>query len=421
MPQEPVQITVIGAGAAGLMTAITAARAGVRVRLLDGNRKIGAKILVSGGTRCNVTNEYVAPARFNGGPSSFTGRILRAFSLQDTLRFFEKIGVPLKLEETGKFFPVSDSAKTVLAALLQELEAAGATLTKEASVTAIEKTESGFVITTPAESFTSRCVVLCTGGLALPLSGSDGRGYQLAAHLGHTLVRTTPALTPLLAPNSPHVHLSGITLPAALTLTESPENSRVLARFEGSFLFTHFGYSGPVALNISRHIIRERWKFPQAQVQLRLLTDVPFGEEGPWWQDWQKSQARKSIGNALAGKMPARVVETTCEIAGVNSQDSVGRMSGPQTKALRRALLEQPLPVEKVADYVKAETTAGGIPLEEIEPNTMMSKLTPGLFFAGEICDVDGWLGGYNFQWAWSSGTVAGRAAAKYVKQPLNS
>lgn len=418
MHESKTQIVIIGAGAAGLMAAITAGRAGAQVRLLDGNKKIGAKILVSGGTRCNVTNEYVAPARFHGGPSQFVGRILRSFSLDDTLRFFDRAGVPLKLEETGKFFPVSDSAKTVLAALLRSMEEAGATLTTEAPVSRVERHEEGhFVVYTPQETIHAQAVILCTGGLALPKSGSDGRGYQFARHFGHTLVKTTPALTPLLAAKAPHQHLSGITLPVRLKLSVSPQNQKLLAKYDGSFLFTHVGYSGPVALNLSRHVARERWTHKDAQVTMRLLPQVADGEEGQWWQEFQKTASRKSLFNSLNEMLPSRVVETVLQQAKLHPQDPVGRLSGQQAKNLRQLLLEQPLPVTEVADYVKAETTAGGIPLEEMEPATMQSKAMPGLYFAGEICDVDGWLGGYNFQWAWSSGTVAGRAAAKFVKQ----
>jgi hypothetical protein len=296
------------------------------------------------------------------------------------------------------------------------MDESGATLTTEAPVSRVERHPEGhFVVYTPEEVIHAKALILCTGGLALPKSGSDGRGYVFAKHFGHSLVKTTPALTPLLAAGAPHQHLSGITLPVRLKLSVSPQNQKLLAKYDGSFLFTHIGYSGPVALNISRHVARDRWTHPDAQVTMRLLPQVPDGEEGQWWQDFQKTASRKSLFNSLNELLPSRVAEAVITQAKLNPQESVGRLNGQQAKLVRQLLLEQPLPVHEVADYVKAETTAGGIPLEEMEPATMQSKSLPGLYFAGEICDVDGWLGGYNFQWAWSSGTVAGRAAAKYV------
>ena len=409
-------VIVVGAGAAGLMAARTAAERGAHVLLLDSQTKIGAKILVSGGGRCNVTNEYVHPSRFHGGSAAFVGRVLRAFNVEATHRFFQDIGVPLKLEETGKYFPVSNSARTVLAALIGAMRAAGATLTTGQPVTALRRVSlpDAWEVQTPSEVWRAPAVVLCTGGLALPKSGSNGAAYQFATRLGHTLVPTTPALTPLLAAPTSHAGLSGITLPIRLQLRDGQQP---LATYENSFLFTHFGYSGPAALNLSRHVARERWTQPNAQVFMRLLPQVGDGEEGKFWQELVRREAKKGAVNALAELLPRRVAEMVVAQAGANPTLALGKLGPAQQMAVRRELLDAPLPVSDVAGYTKAEATAGGIDLNEIEPATMMSRLAPGLFFAGEIVDVDGWLGGYNFQWAWSSGTVAGRAAARYAQK----
>ncbi len=419
-------VLIIGAGAAGLMAGIAAAERGVRVRLLDSQRKIGAKILVAGGGRCNVTNEYVHPSRFHtshegAGSRSFVGRVLRAFSVEDTHRFFESIGVPLKLEETGKYFPVANSSRAVLNALLQRVRDAGAELVTECPVAGIERAGDGWRVHTPQGRMTSAAVILCTGGLSLPKSGSNGAGYAFATQFDHTLVRTTPALSPLLShPNQTqsHANLSGITLPVRLSLREE---TATLAQYDGSFLFTHTGYSGPAALNISRHVARDRWTHKNARVIVRLLPHVANGEEGRFWSDLLKRHAKKTVTNALAEQLPARVAESIAARAGIPPQAALGRLSPAQANAVRRELMDAPLPVHAVADYPKAEATAGGISLDEIEPATMMSRLVPGLFLAGEIADVDGWLGGYNFQWAWSSGTVAGRAAARWVERAEQS
>jgi predicted Rossmann fold flavoprotein len=266
-----IDLAIIGAGAAGLMAGIAAARAGADVRVLESNpmKRLGAKILVSGGSRCNVTNEDVVPARFHGeGAAPFVSRILRSFSPADTHRFFESIGVELKLEPTGKFFPVSDSSRTVLNALLRALEESGAQLCCESPVLDLEFNGEQWILKTPTETVQARAVLIATGGLALPKSGSDGRGYALVRRFGHTLVETTPALTPLLSQSAPHAGMSGLTLPVRLRLfreREAKSHARS-GELRRSFLFTHVGYSGPVALNMSRHLARVQPQFPHASV-----------------------------------------------------------------------------------------------------------------------------------------------------------
>jgi predicted Rossmann fold flavoprotein len=404
-------VIVVGAGAAGLMAALTAAERGARVRLLDSQEKIGAKILVAGGGRCNVTNVAMDVSQFETGAPRIVERVLRAFSLEDTLRFFEAVGVPLKLEpEMGKYFPVSNRARDVLDALVETVAASGAELRTGQRMTEVTPGPP-WTVRTEAGAMAAGAVVICTGGLALPKSGSDGAGYTFASRLGHSVVRTCPALTPLLAEPAVHAGLSGVTLPARLQLRDG---GRTLADFTGSFLFTHTGYSGPAALNISRHVERWRWECPEAGVYARFLPEVETGGEGRFWDELVRRSARKTLGNALAEVLPRRVAEMAAGVAGVPLYAPVGRLTARDRGAVMDALLDQRLPVAGVAGYRKAEATAGGISLDEVEPATMMSRLAPGLFFAGEALDVDGHLGGYNFQWAWSSGTVAGRAAARW-------
>lgn len=412
---EPLDVIVAGAGAAGLMAGIAAAERGASVRILDSQPKIGAKILVAGGGRCNVTNEYVHPSRFHGGSERFVDRVLHAFSVENTHRFFDRIGVPLKLEETGKYFPVSNSGRTVLVALLETVRASGAGLVVGERVTGLQQADGMWHVQTGGGgALAARAVIVCTGGLALPKSGSSGAGYPWAAALGHTIVPTTPALSPLLADPPIHAELSGISLPVRLSLEDG---EKTLAAYDGSFLFTHFGYSGPAALNLSRHVARDRHEHPHARVAVRFLPDVPVGAEGRFWSDLAGVSGRKSVANALADLLPRRLAEMLCARELIAPETTLGRLSAAQVKRVRQMLFDLPLPVAQVADYAKAEATAGGVCLDEVEPATMMSRIAPGLFFAGEILDVDGWLGGYNFQWAWSSGTVAGRGAARWAQK----
>lgn len=421
-----VDVLIIGAGAAGLTAAIMCGerfrKEGVTnatIRVLDSRPKIGAKILVAGGGRCNVTNIAVDATRFHTtntdrGPKSFVARVLRSFSTEETHRFFDSIGVPLTLEpEMGKYFPVANSGRAVLEALLQAVKNAGAELITDCAVTNIEysKDDKLWTVQTVRGTMTSRAVVLCTGGLALPKSGSNGAGLRFAEKLGHTIQGTTPALSPLISQPTIHSQLSGITIPARLALRDGEQ---LLAKYRGSFLFTHVGYSGPPALNISRHFIRERDKHPRAQITLRLLPDIEDEAVNRFWHDFMGKNAKKTLVNALSEVLPRRVAEAIVEYSKARDA-TVGKLSAEQSLRAKTALFDWPLPVVQVGDYVKAEATAGGVSLDEIESASMMSKLHAGLFFAGEICDVDGWLGGYNFQWAWSSGAVAGRSAAKYA------
>ena len=410
-------VIIIGAGAAGLMAAIAAAaprKDGRRaqVLLLDGQTKIGAKILVSGGGRCNVTNERVEVSRFHtdsAAPSaskSFVARVLRSFSVEQTHRFFADAGVELKLEPTGKYFPVSDSSRTVLNALLEKLKESGAELRVGERVSALRQEEGTWHLRTAEGEIATRALVVCTGGLALPKSGSDGAGLEWARRFGHTVVETTPALTPLLANPARHATLSGITHDARLMLRR---DAQTLASYCGSFLWTHVGYSGPVALNISRHCARENGK-----VFLRLWPEIEDENVARAWHEWTQAHARMSVFNALCERLPQRVAQMLLHETKI-VDGAVGKLSPKQSATLRDAVLNLELPVSQVAPYYKAETTAGGVSLDELESASMMSKKCAGLFFAGEVCDVDGWLGGYNFQWAWSSGVVAGRAAAKYA------
>jgi len=415
----PIQtdVAIIGAGAAGLMAAIFAGRMGARVHLFDGAKKPGAKILVSGGSRCNVTNEAVVPARFHGeGASAFVARVLRAFSPEQTHRFFEEIGVELKLEPTGKYFPVSDSSRTVLGALMHATHRAGAVLCAQTNVCDLKRDGEGWQLETSRGEVWARAVIVATGGLALPKSGSDGRGYDFARKLGHSLIETTPALTPLLGGDCHDETLAGASTPVRLRLFARNDAfaSKKLASYEGSFLWTHRGFSGPVALNISRHVARHRGEHPGASVFASLLPQVAEGDEGRWWHEFAGKSSRKTVLNALETHFSSKLALGIASRAGVQSSLPLGKLSKGQNEALRRELFCAPLAVSQVAPYEKAETTAGGIALSELEPHSLMSRLQRGLFFAGEVCDVDGELGGFNFQWAWSSGVVAGRAAARF-------
>jgi predicted Rossmann fold flavoprotein len=422
-------LVIVGAGAAGLAAAIFAGEAArdaplrPRILLLDGARKPGAKILVSGGGRCNVTNVEVTPEDFNGGPKPIIRNVLRAFDHRRTLAWMEDLGVALKLEETGKYFPVSDKAATVLEALLARVRHVGVELRPSTRITGVRRLEGGFEVEV-AESAPIRCraVVMATGGLALPKSGSDGAGLRMLAAMGHTIVPTTPALVPLLLgagmePASHFAEWSGLTLDMRLELAAS-QASKPTASYTGSLLFTHFGISGPVALNISRHWLRARntENFKDINLYAGLPRFASIAAADGWLRELAGSNPKRQLANALQAMVPERLARA---FAG-DSTITLGQLTRPERQRLSGLLAAMPLPVVGDRGYSFAETTAGGVELREIQHATMESRVVPGLFLCGELLDVDGRIGGFNFQWAWASGYLAGRAAIARVIQAFD-
>lgn len=411
-------IAVVGAGAAGLFAAIWAGRTAgptCRVVAVDGARKLGAKILVAGGGRCNVTHHVVSEHDFAGSSPPAIRKVLRRFSVEETVRFFAAAGVDLKQEETGKLFPVTDSARTVLTALIAEATAAGVQLAHPARVTAIETVPADavagdssepfrFRVVTDVGSCLARRVVLCTGGKSLPKSGSDGLGHALARALGHSITTpVVPALVPLLLAGDHWIkQLSGLTLPATLMLTTA--SGKRLVTTTGSTLCTHQGLSGPAVLDISRHWLVAR----QAEPGVRLLINW-LPEETLESVDQLLQTATRGPLAVLRQQLPERLARQLCEQAGVTG---AGDLSRAARKTLGQLVTATPLPVTGDRGFTVAEATAGGVPLAEVNLKTMESRLCPGLYFAGEVLDVDGRIGGFNFQWSWSSGFVAGTAAA---------
>lgn len=389
-------IAIIGAGAAGLTAAIFAADAGARVIALDGAPKIGAKILISGGGRCNVTHDVVTPEDFFGTRNAIA-KVLRTFPVDATIDWFRAMGVELKREETGKLFPTTDRARTVVDAMLRACTAEIRTNAR------VESIAPGFVITLRGgERIEATKVILATGGRSVPKTGSDGGGYALARSLGHTITETFPALVPLVvSPGFWTTELSGTSTNAELIVRGS--SGKILGRRTGSTLFTHFGFSGPAVLDISRELLAAQRDDAGANLVLNFLP----GETFESLEQMLLADAKKSIRNVLRGKLPERVLERLAPTT------LIANLPKDERRRIVRSLVELPLPIERDRGFDYAEVTAGGVPLAEIDVATMQSRKTPGLYFCGEILDVDGRIGGYNFQWAWASGRLAGRSAAR--------
>jgi predicted Rossmann fold flavoprotein len=410
-------LAIIGAGAAGLAAAIFAGQAAPRpprIVLLDGAKTLGAKILVAGGGRCNVTHDRITPEDYCGGSRTIIRNVLRAFDENRTMEWMRELGVPLKVEPTGKLFPVSDQARSVLDALLHAVAGVGGQIRTETRVTALEPREGAFALTlkTQPEPLLARRVIVATGGRALPKSGSDGAGLEMMRALGHTIVPTTPALSPLVLRESPEpggrfAELSGLTLDVRLSLWSA--SGKLLEERTGSMVFTHFGVSGPAALDISRHWLRERLEHPAAPPRLCLghpaLRTVEEAEQ--WLLRRIASHPRQVVATALMELYPERLARL---LAG-DGQEALAHLGRERRRELAERLARLPLDVTGDRGYTFAETTAGGVDLREVDPRTMQSRKIPGLYLCGEILDVDGRIGGFNFQWAWASGYLAGRAA----------
>ena len=393
---------VVGAGAAGLMTTITAARKGTKVLLLDSREKIGAKILMSGGTRCNVTNKTVSEKDYNSEDLMRVRNILRSFDNQATLKFFKELGVELILEDTDKYFPKSNSGKTVLDALVRELNRLKVSLIAPAKVTAIDYREGVYHVKGADFSHQAKRVVIATGGLSYPASGSDGAGFGFAKAFGHDIIPTTPSLTPLLSSDKIFAELSGISLTAKLTLKI---DSKKVFSTTGGFLFTHQGFSGPTALDISRHWLRRRGK---KVLEISFLPDLNDESFIQYIQEVTAKHPKKTVKGLLLAHLPQRLVDVLTKKARVSGETLLNQLAKDRRLSLMTTLLHHPLDITGVVGYSKAEATAGGVNLAQLNPKSLESLHQPGLFFVGEVCDVDGRIGGFNFQWAWASGYAAG-------------
>ncbi len=408
MDQRTTDIAIIGAGAAGLMAGIWAARTDPerRIMLLDGAKKLGAKILVAGGGRCNVTHDVVEETAYAGSSRNAIRKVLRRFDVPQSVGFFRELGVELKREETGKLFPVTDDARTVLNALLYGISSAGAVIQHPRRIETIKRDADGFCLSGDWGTLHAGKVILATGGRSLPKTGSDGGGYRLAQSLGHTLTpRITPALVPLTLPRDHWIcALSGLTLNTTLELYAG--SGKRLVSFTNSMLCTHFGLSGPGVLDISRYYLDTRADDPAATLRLNWLPETNTEAFDRLVQQAGKVSVLRFLVDSRG--LPDRLARALCAEARLEPQQSASTLTREQRRAFIQTVTAYPLPITGDRGYTYAEVTAGGVPLSEIRLETMESRICPGLYFCGEICDVDGRIGGYNFQWAWSSGYVAG-------------
>jgi len=420
MQSDAADLAIVGGGAAGLAGAIFAAEAapsGFRIVVLDGAKTLGAKILVAGGGRCNVTHHEVLPKDFNGS-QNIVRNILSAFDVAATIRWFASLGVELKREPTGKLFPVANSARAVLRALLDRCDALGVTLLTNHRVTRIvpsSNAEGSFQIIHADGALRCRRVIVSTGGRSLPRSGSDGSGWEILRELGHTVTPTYAALVPLvLPPQMFHAELAGISQEVELSVFVG--GKRIDHR-TGSLLWTHFGISGPVVMDASRHwtvaheTAHETGAAPT--LQCNLLPGENFQQVEQWLIQSTAKRPKASMLTHLSQRLTERTAAALLRHSGIDPTMVASQLTRDARRTLVHALTALVLPVEQHRGWNYAEVTAGGVPLSEIDFRTMQSRKVPGLYLAGEVLDCDGRIGGFNFQWAWATGFLAGRGAAK--------
>jgi predicted Rossmann fold flavoprotein len=407
-PSDPA-VVVVGAGAAGLMAALFAARLGAPTLLLERTPDGGRKILISGGGRCNVLPSALSPHQYVTDSSrNSLKRILLSWPLGDQRRFFEEdLGIALALEaESGKLFPASNRARDVRDTLVGRVLDAGAQIRFDTLVENFQPRGDGLweISLAGGETIMAAAVVLASGGLSVQQTGSDGTGLRVAARLGHTVHDTYPALTPLTAHPAVHASLAGV------SLTVSIEASTPEGRWEtsGGFLFTHRGYSGPAVLNASHLAVRSRMSGGDLQPLLVRWT----GMDAAAWERAFTEAGSGTVGGMLRRQLPQRLADVLLEEAGVSSDRRLPELRREERLRLVERLARYPLPWTGDEGFRKAEVTGGGVALGEVDPRTLESRIHPGLYLCGEILDAFGPIGGYNFAWAWATGRAAGSAAA---------
>ena len=396
------RVLVIGGGAAGMMAALTAAENGHAVTLLERQGRVGRKLMATGNGRCNLTNHHVSPAHYHGETPDFCRHALAAFDVGSTLLYFAGLGLLTTAEDSGRVYPFSNMAGSVLDVLRFALENSGIDLRTGCVVTGIKKKGNTFLVRTESgEEFTADRVILAAGGAAGGKVGGVMDGYQLAKGLGHHRTPLYPSLVQIRTdPTYPRA-LKGVKAEAVVTIRRGGE---VLARNRGEVLFTEYGVSGPVIFDISRTAATGG-----DGLTLDLFPDWEQREALDWLRQRRQSAGDREAGTLLTGALHSRLGQMVCKAAGFTNQRAAGLSDGD----LRRIAAQVKgftLPITGVCGFDQAQVTAGGLRCGEFDPHTMESRLVPGFYACGEVLDIDGDCGGYNLQWAWSSGRAAGAA-----------
>ncbi len=405
----PIRIAVIGGGAAGMMAAGTAALYGAEVTVFESTDRLGKKLAITGKGRCNVTNnctrdEFLEAVTKN---PRFLYAALSTFSTEDTMNLFESLGVKLKTERGRRVFPESEKAIDIVNALRNYSSGAKIIYKK---VSQIKNCDEGFVITAASKEYTFDKVIIATGGKSYPLTGSDGSGYRLSMKLGHNVTELIPSLIPLTSHSPLCKDMQGLSL-KNVKISIKDEAERVLYTDFGEMMFAHFGVTGPVILSASAHIRDYDISTLKLCIDLKPALDEKTLDQR-LLSDFSK-KSNKDLVNALGDLLPSKMIEPFIALSGIDGRKKVNSITKEERKTLLSTLKSFEIPLEGYRPIDEAIVTSGGVEVKEISPKTMESKLVSGLYFAGEVIDVDAYTGGYNLQIAFSTGYLAGKCAAE--------
>lgn len=394
-------VCVIGGGAAGMLAALTAAENGHRVLLLERQSRVGRKLLATGNGRCNLSNYHVSPAHYHGG-AGFCDFALSQFDVGETLQYFASLGLLTVSEASGRIYPMSNMAGSVLDVLRYALERPEIDLQTGQTVTAVRKMPEGFSVKTETDTFSARCLILAAGGAAGSKVGGGMDGYRLAKSLGHHRTALYPSLVQLKTdPTYPRA-LKGVKAQCGISICRG---SQVLARNSGEVLFTEYGVSGPAIFDLSRSVSAGG---SDLTCLLNFFPDWVEAEVLHWLSQRQAAMAAHEASTLLTGSCHTRLGQMICKSAGFTNQRAAG-LTRDDLRRIARQATHFALPIIGTCGFDQAQVTAGGLDTSEFDPRTLQSRLVPGLYACGELLDIDGDCGGYNLQWAWSSGRLAGK------------
>ena len=394
-------VCVIGGGAAGMLAALTAAENGHRVLLLERQSRVGRKLLATGNGRCNLSNYHVSPAHYHGG-AGFCDFALSQFDVGETLQYFASLGLLTVSEASGRIYPMSNMAGSVLDVLRYALERPEIDLQTGQTVTAVRKMPEGFSVKTETDTFSARCLILAAGGAAGSKVGGGMDEYRLAKSLGHHRTALYPSLVQLKTdPTYPRA-LKGVKAQCGISIRRG---SQVLARNSGEVLFTEYGVSGPAIFDLSRSVSAGG---SDLTCLLNFFPDWEEAEVLHWLSQRQAAMAAHEASTLLTGSCHTRLGQMICKSAGFTNQRAAG-LTRDDLRRIARQATHFALPITGTCGFDQAQVTAGGLDTSEFDPRTLQSRLVPGLYACGELLDIDGDCGGYNLQWAWSSGRLAGK------------
>ncbi len=404
------KIAVIGGGAAGLVAAIAAARNGAEVSVYEKMNKVGKKILATGNGRCNYTNMYMSMDRYHSKNIKIAENAMNFFDRDKTISFFENLGIYPYIDQSGKVYPNSLQASSVLDVLRYETLRLNVQEITDFEVRELRKSKDKFSIIGMENAFTADKVILCSGGKASPQLGSDGSGYEIAKSFGHKIIEPFPALVQLKLAGKYFKRITGIRFDG---IVRSFTENNLIREEEGELLFTDYGISGPPVLQISRKVIETINRNERVYITVDLFPNLTKAMLYDILKERFFHIGYKSMEDALVGFINKKLISVVLSEAGFeNIQKECGKLSKKEIFKIIDILKEWKFEVTGHNTWQQAQTTAGGIALTDINPNTMESTKVKGLYFAGEVLDVDGDCGGFNLQWAWSSGYTAGHSSS---------